>query len=148
MDQELVGNKAKNPMEDKIRVDLCHDHFARIAREDVCATCPSRLENEAAVKALGALNDRTDDDKLRAILSEIASLRRAQSLGFEKLDDIEKSIDKINTRIYGNGGSGINERLTIIETQIDVTSKNKGPMIAIATAALSAVIAIIGIILK
>jgi len=37
-----------------IPVFLCHDHFERLRRKDVCATCPSLAEHEAIVKAVAA----------------------------------------------------------------------------------------------
>lgn len=128
-------------MEKKINVDLCEDHFERLVDGSVCATCPSNVENEAAVRALASINSRSDDDKLRAIISELHSIRRVQKGGIDKLTKLEH-------KVIGNGRPGLSERITIIETRLAVAEKSKGVWIAIGTAVLSALLGIIGLIIK
>ena len=124
---------------EKLKVDLCHDHFQRVVEKRVCHTCPSAIENEAAVMALAKLNDAHDDDKLRAIISETQSIRRAQSQLF-------KQIEKIDHTLHGNGKAGMQDRLTIMETRLDVTEKNKTHYVAIGTAIIAAIIALIPVV--
>lgn len=126
---------------DKLRVTLCNDHFERIVKGTTCSTCPSRLENEAAVRTLAALNERTDEEKLSAIIHELHSIRRAQQSEMQKLD-------RLDAKVSGNGRPGLHERLTIIETRLMVAEKGRGVWIAVVTAFLSSVLAVISIITK
>lgn len=71
------------PDDKKIKVFLCHDHFERLIKRDVCVTCPSVCENEAAVKALATLYESNPDNFNLAVIAELRSIRALQ-LDFDK----------------------------------------------------------------
>lgn len=128
-------------MSESIHAELCHDHFERIVKGDTCHTCPSRIENEAAVRSLAAMRGKSSDDKMLALVNEIYSIRRTQK---EALTRLQRLYD----RIEGNGRPGHDHRLTVIETRMMAAEKNKASFIAVITAIASGVLSILGIILK
>jgi|DEB0MinimDraft_3_1074331.scaffolds.fasta_scaffold197227_1 hypothetical protein len=128
-------------MSENIYVELCHDHFERLVKGETCHTCPSRVENEAAVRALSAMKGKSHDDKMLAVVNEIHSIRRTQK-------DALVRLQRICDRVDGNGRPGHDHRLTVIETRMQAAEKNKASFIAIVTAMASAVLTIISMILK
>lgn len=129
---------------EELKVRLCGDHFARLVNGNACNTCPSKLENEAAVKALAALNGRSDDDKLTAIANELLSIRRAQQEMYLKVETVGTRVEKIDGKLNGNGAPGIAQRLLVMETKAEQSTKNVGTYVAIATAITSAMISVFG----
>ena len=127
--------------DDKIRVDLCPDHFERLVSGDVCKTCPSRLENEAVVKAMSSALESTDGAAgNRAIATELSSIRRVLS----ELTNECRSLKKL---VVGNGEkTGVINRLTVLETKIEEGNKSRGTLIAIVVAAVSTVISLFGVL--
>lgn len=121
-------------MEDeKIQTELCNDHFERLCTSSVCVTCPSKIENEAAVRALAALHDKSESDKLTAIVVELRSLRRSNG-------HIFKELEKIDHKVNGNGKDGLDQRMTVLETKIAISSQNKAHYVAVGIALLSAAV--------
>lgn len=123
----------------KIRVDLCHDHFERLIEDNPCHTCPSQAENREAViaisNALGSDTDRAN----QAIVTELRSIRTAQS-------DMSKRLTSLEHVIRGNGEPGIATRVRVIEELRESQSKNTGTWIAIIGTILALVMSVVGMI--
>ena len=128
-------------MDEKIKVDLCGNHFQRLVEDDTCVSCPSRIENEGAVRALAALHESSEDDKLRAIISELQSIRKTQSAFMKKLQSLDH-------KVTGNGRPGLADRLLIMETKLNTNEKGRGVVIAIITSGISTLVAVAGLLLK
>lgn len=122
----------------KIPCVLCHDHFERLVVGDVCATCPSRLENADVVKAASKVYGSDKDQASRAVVTELQSIRRAQA-------EFHKLLDKTQAAIFGNGKPGLEKRLTIIETKLATSRGNLGTMIAVVGVIISCVLSIVGL---
>jgi len=75
-------------LDDKILIPICKNHFERLAKNDVCIACPSKLENKEILEAIADLYKEDKDKVLKAILTEIASLRRLTAEQQEQLDKI------------------------------------------------------------
>lgn len=119
-----------------IRVDLCPDHFRRLVNDDTCANCPSRAENEAVVRAMSAVLETDTDQTQRAIVSELQQIRTAQS----------RTVDKLNTLQADT--QGLTTRITVIESRFDSSNRSMPMMVAVGAAALSAAVALFGIIMN
>lgn len=136
--------------DDKIRAELCRDHFERLVHQDVCATCPSRLENEAVVVAMSKVIAADSEQAVdRAIVTELRSIRRTINENdkrcderFEKIDERLNSVDK---RLTGNGAQGIDHRLTVLETRQDESGKNKTATVAMIGMIVSTIIGLIAL---
>lgn len=131
-------------MDDKLRVDLCHDHFPRLCKGDVCSTCPSKLENEAVVIAMSAALEQTEDSRQTAIITELHSIRRAQSDLSNRFKAVGEKVDKniadtkgIRTAISGDaslGHVGIAHQIEEHGKQLSGLEKFKVKIIAAAAA--------------
>ena len=116
---------------DKIRVDLCGDHFERLVTQDPCTTCPSLAENEAVCKAMAAVMAADDTSaKDSAVISELKSIRRTQG-------DIAHRLGKLERRFEDNGKPGVMSRLTLLEARQKDSKQNMGILIALAGVASS-----------
>lgn len=136
-------------MKEKIRVDLCHDHFQRLVTGDTCELCPSQLENESAVRAVAALHGATDSEKFAGTVNEIHSIRRTLSEIYRDLQAARDAIIELDRKVSGNNGTkGLQTRMTIMETRQDVAQKNTGTIVAIGTAIVSAGISIAALLIK
>ena len=49
-------------LDDKILIPICKNHFERLAKNDVCIACPSKLENKEILEAIADLY-KEDKDK-------------------------------------------------------------------------------------
>ena len=131
--------------EKKIKAELCGDHFERLVASDVCATCPSRFENEQVVVAMSKVLEAEDTEAVdRAVVTELRSIRRL-------ITDLEGRIDdrlsSLETRVIGsNGESGIATRLTVLETQQDTNSKNTTANVALIGTVVATVLGIISLL--
>ncbi len=101
----------------KLKAFLCHDHFERLCEGDVCATCPSRVENKDAVIALSKVYDDNPEQFNAAVISELKSIRRVQQNSNTRLEKIEESVN-------GNGKPGLVARMLIIETSLNQSGKS------------------------
>ena len=128
-------------MSDKLKVEICSDHFQRLVDGKTCATCPSRIENEDKCRALAALLEKDSETQLGTVVTEISAIRHSQK-------QLSEKIQKIDGKVNGNGTQGLAARLLVLETRLDVAQKNTGTYVAIATAAVGALLSIIGILMK
>lgn len=129
--------------QDKIRAELCADHFSRLAAGDVCSSCPSRTENEEIVKAMSkVLSASSPEIANAAIITELRSIRRA-------ISDVYDDVEKINRIVTGNGnGRGLDHRLTVIETKLESSAQSKTVTIAIVGTVASILLSIAALIIS
>jgi len=136
----------------KIKAELCHDHFSRLAAGDTCSSCSSRLENEEMVKAMSkVLSTLTKEEADTAVISELRSLRRTVSdlaRAQEKaIEDLKEDQEKISRVITGNGnGRGLEHRLTIIETKLEENKSSKAFALSLFTAIIAALLSLFTLI--
>ena len=102
---------------DKFKAYLCRDHFERLVQQDTCATCPSQVENSAAVKALAKVYDDNPHRVNEAIIVELKSIRKTQERLFTEHAEIKKLL-----RGDGNGVKGLQSRVLLLEAA-STTSK-------------------------
>ena len=152
--------------EEKIRVDLCKDHFRRLLDDDVCASCPSRHENEDVCKAMSSVLASEGSEGMRAVVTELQSIRRAQSvmnrriderssaLESELRDELAKVEERINARlekmensISGNGeNTGLQTRLTVLETQYRTANSAFVTWMPVIAAIVASLLSVFGLI--
>ena len=111
-------------------IPICRDHFKRLVKNDVCSSCPSRIENEQIVEKLSELYRDDEQGTLKAIFIEIQSLRRLTSTQQEKIEQIEKLANEINIVLFGiNRTNGINGEVKSVKQkpliEIKVKEDNK-----------------------
>ena len=124
---------------EKIRVDLCPDHFERLIEGNPCATCPSRAENKDAVVAIATALGSDIDRANQAIVTELRSMRTAQA-------DTCKRLESLEHVIRGNGEPGLATRVRVIEELRESQGKNTGTWMAIVSAVIALVLGIVGLI--
>ena len=152
--------------ERKYKVFLCHDHFERLVKDNVCQSCPSRLENREAVLALAALNEG-DGKMSEAILVELQLLRRGQedtkktvSESTDRLTSLENTcksmrtgLDRASAKLSdlredihgdGNGKEGLRLKLRLLEEN---TSNRWSSIMQLAPIVLSTISIVSAIII-
>lgn len=126
---------------EKIRIDLCHDHFQRLIHGNVCEHCPSKIENEILCRNMAAEMKAESDAGSRAVVMELASIRRSQA-------ELSNVLDRLETRVHGNGTDGILHRLLIVETKLNQSAKALSVNIAIAGVLISTILSALGLVLN
>lgn len=131
-------------MDERLRVDLCHDHFQRLCGGDVCSTCPSKLENEKVVRAMSAALGQSEETRQAAIISELHSIRQSQSDLSKRVTTVGEKVDKniadtagIRTAISGDpslGHVGIAHQIEEHGKQLSGLEKFKVRVMAAAAA--------------
>jgi len=101
--------------DDKILVPICKDHFQRIAAGDVCPVCPSRAENEAVVAAMAKVWEDDREGAIRAMLTEIQSIRRSQS----KQSKVIEKMSAISAIVIGpDGQNGLRSQVKEMRSEL------------------------------
>lgn len=125
-------------MKENIPIEICHDHFERLIKNDVCKSCPSRAENENIIRNISISKSISEDEKFRAIFSELSSIRTS-------IQDYNKTVESLEHKVDGNGKAGLCERIVVIETRLAMAEKNTGVWVAVLTAIIGAAISLIGL---
>ena len=99
--------------ENKVKVYLCNDHFERLCDDNVCSTCPSKVENKDAVMLLATL---TDSEKEKIDVAVVTELKRINTA----IQQTHRLAERTNEDIRGdgNGKKGISTRLTLLEHDV------------------------------
>lgn len=130
-------------------IPICRDHFKRLVKNDVCSSCPSRIENEQIVEKLSELYRDDEQGTLKAIFIEIQSLRRLTSTQQEKIEQIEKLANEINIVLFGiNRTNGINGEVKSVKQEIRYLQKYVWIIVGAATILQIILIPLIKILTK
>ena len=134
---------------EKMLIPICRDHFKRLVKNDVCSSCPSRIENEQIVEKLSELYRDDEQGTLKAIFIEIQSLRRLTSTQQEKIEQIEKLANEINIVLFGiNRTNGINGEVKSVKQEIRYLQKYVWIIVGAATILQIILIPLIKILTK
>lgn len=126
----------------RIKAYLCGDHFERLVNDKAgispgtCETCPSRKENELAVKALSEVYQAEPHKMNQAVVTELKSIRRAMEM-------VNADLDGVRGVIHGNGRKGLVARLLILETRDETAGATSAKWFAIMAFAISTVIGMV-----
>jgi len=103
-------------------VPICHDHFMRVARKDTCDRCPSRMENEAAVRMIAQQYAEDTEAGREALITEIQSIRRLQGeavRAIENIPQLKEEILKFKIMLVGvDGSNGLRSELRACKAEM------------------------------
>ena len=91
----------------KLLIPICQDHFLRLAKNDVCTSCPSRAENESVIRAIAATLEQDRDGAMKLLITEIQSIRRAQNelaKIYNEFESIKERVSALSFIIMGADG--------------------------------------------
>lgn len=128
-------------MSKTIPTSLCDDHFQRLISKDVCATCPSQVENEAVVKKLAELQKESTESVVEALMIDFHSVR-------SELESCVKTLAKLEHKVEGNGSKGIDKRLLVLETKIEDANDSRKNTITLISVICAMLFSIIGIVIN
>ena len=97
---------------------------------------------------MSAIIEQDEESSMRAIVSELSSIRTEQEQQGASQRRTEKEVTDLNVFVRGNGSGkpGIAERLTIVETQLSTSTKTVAAFAGIVVAIVGALIAAFGLL--
>lgn len=122
---------------ENLQVELCYDHFENVRCGRVCATCPSKPDNEEVVKQLSHLKKNETKDEVQHIVR--VEIERINTV----MEKVSKSIEAINTSVRD-----LQYRVVVLETTAKNSSNSKQTLIVVVGLVTSIVIGIVSLIVK